>query len=74
VAHEISLLAIIDGTRRVTILSFRSLRQPQTMSYPSRSILSAIAWMSAGSFCRSPSEVTTMRPRANANPAANAAV
>ena len=30
--------------------------------------------MSAGSFCRSPSAVTTSRPRANANPAANAAV
>ena len=30
--------------------------------------------MSFGSFCRSPSEVTTSRPRAKAKPAANAAV
>ena len=60
--------------RRVTNLSLRSLRQPQTMSSPASSSSATMRGMSAGSFCRSPSAVTTRRPRAKANPAANAAV
>ena len=43
------------------------------MSCP-RSSISIIFGMSRGSFWRSPSEVTMMRPRAWSNPAANAAV
>ena len=68
-----SLLANADGTRRVNHASFRSFRHPQTMSNPS-SIRRTIAGRSAGSFCRSPSDVAMSRPRASRMPAANAAV
>ena len=53
--------------------SCRCLRHPQTMSKPSSSLASSFG-MSAGSFCRSPSEVTTTSPRAWSKPAEKAAV
>src|SRR5262245_8206140 len=65
--------AIIDGSRRERKASRRFFRHPQTTSAP-RSTASTIAGMSRGSFCRSPSEVTMIRPRAWSNPAAKAAV
>src|SRR5439155_881709 len=46
---------------------------PQTMSYPSSS-LATRRGMSAGSFCRSPSEVMTISPREWSKPAEKAAV
>src|SRR5580765_1548739 len=67
------LFAIIDGKRRERKASRRFLRHPHTMSAP-RSTASTIAGMSRGSFCRSPSDVTMIRPRAWSNPAAKAAV
>src|SRR5262245_14662188 len=64
---------IIDGRRRERKASRRFFRHPQTTSAP-RSTASTIAGMSRGSFCRSPSDVTMIRPRAWSNPAAKAAV
>ena len=69
--RAIKRFAITDGRRRRRKPSWRALRQPMTMSYPSR--ISAIsAGMSAGSFCRSASIVITMRPRDEAKPASKA--
>ncbi|KER35817.1 hypothetical protein AL00_13825 [Sphingobium indicum F2] len=53
--------------------SCRFLRQPTTMSCPAW-ISSTMRGMSSGSFCRSPSMVTMMSPRAFWMPAAIAAV
>src|SRR5574340_230022 len=68
-----SRLAKNEGTR-FDSGSRRWRRQPQTMSSSSASSFSTSAGISAGSFCRSPSEVTTTSPRERSNPAANAAV
>ena len=54
--------------------SWRFRRQPQTMSRSSASSFATSAGMSAGSFCRSPSEVTTTSPRERSKPAEKAAV
>ena len=55
-------------------LSRRSTRYPATAVAPLLASSATRAGMSAGSFCRSASSVTTTRPRATRNPAANAAV
>src|ERR671916_469295 len=69
---EMMRLAIIDGILRETILSCRSLRQPETTSKPSSS-LSSRRMMSAGSFWRSASMGMSTAPRAASMPAAVAA-
>jgi hypothetical protein len=73
VTLPMSQLAMREGILRDTSLSWRLKRQPTTMSLPS-SIFPNSMPMSAGSFCRSPSMVTTISPRACSMPAAMAAV
>ena len=57
-----------EGSRRGSIASCRATRRPLATSAPA-STAATSRGMSAGWFCRSPSMVTTMRPRARAMPA-----
>ena len=61
VTLPISQLAMREGILRDTSLSWRLWRQPTTRSKPA-SICSSSSGMSAGSFCRSPSMVTSTSP------------